>query len=63
MPATEKVLALATFFDKDGKETSRLIRAASINAAKKHVFHICKASADDVARVLGAGGKIEEAAE
>ena len=63
MTATEKTITLATFFDKDGKSVERLIKASSVNAAKKHVFHICKASADDVARVLGAGGRIEEAAE
>lgn len=62
MPATEKYIYLATYTDASGKETVRLVRAEKRSAAQNHVLHLCKANAQNVADVLGAGGKIEEAA-
>lgn len=63
MTATEKSIYLLTCFDADGKETERLVNAESRNAATHHAMRVNKASAADVARVLGAGGKVEEASE
>jgi len=61
MAKNEQAIYLATCFDAEGKETERLVNAASRSAATKHVVALNKASAADVARVLGAGGKVEEA--
>ena len=60
MPATEKTLFLLTTFDTAGTEAERIVSAATRNAAVQHAVRINKASAADVARVLGAGGKVEE---
>ena len=54
---------LITQFDADNAETERLVNAESRSAALKHVARLNKASPADVARVLGAGGKVEEAQE
>lgn len=59
----DKTIYLCTFFDAEGKETERLVSADTRGAAVKHVAHFCVASAADVARVLGAGGRVEDAAE
>lgn len=61
--STEKTLYLLTCFDTKGDETERLVEADSRNKAMSHVAKLNKASAADVARVLGAGGKVEQAAE
>lgn len=61
MPTTEKVLYLLTCFDTEGKESERLVEAESRAAGLAHVAKLNKASPSDVARVLGAGGKVEEA--
>ena len=63
MTATEKVIYLLTCFDAESKETERLVEAESRAAGLAHVAKLNKASPQDVARVLGAGGRIEEAAE
>lgn len=59
----DPVLFLVSIYNADGTETERLIRANSAHAARSHVMHACKANADNVADVLGKGGKIEQAAE
>ncbi len=61
MTTTEKTLYLLTCFDAEGKESERLVSAETRNAATGHVAKLNKASPQDVARVLGAGGKVEEA--
>ena len=61
MPATEKTIYLLTCIDVDGKETERLVEAESRAAGLAHVAKLNKASPADVARVLGAGGKVEQA--
>jgi len=61
MTATELSIYLLTTFDAEGKETERLVSAASRAAGLAHVAKLNKASPQDVARVLGAGGKIEQA--
>ena len=59
--ATEKTIFLLTCFDAEGAETERLVFAESRSAGLAHVAKLNKASPADVARVLGAGGKVEEA--
>jgi len=54
---------LITQFDAEGEETERLVNAESRSKAAGHVVKLNKASPADVARVLGAGGKVEEAKE
>jgi hypothetical protein len=61
--AIAKDIYLITCFDAEGFETERLVNAESRAAATKHAMRLNKASAADVARVLGAGGKVEEATE
>ena len=61
MAKNESAIYLLTCFDAEGKETERLVEAATRAAAVKHALQCNKASAADVARVLGAGGKVEEA--
>jgi hypothetical protein len=61
MTATELSIFLLTCFDAEGKETERLVEAESRAAAVNHGLKVNKASAADVARVMGAGGKIEKA--
>lgn len=60
---TEKAIYLITHFAAEGTETERLVNAESRSAAMKHVAQLNKASASDVARVMAAGGKVEEARE
>ena len=57
----EKTIFLATVFNADGTETERLVRATTAHAGRAHCLHICKANAQNVADVLGKGGKIEDA--
>ena len=57
----EKTIFLATTFDAAGKEAERLVEAESRSAAVQHCVRINKASAADVARVMNASGKVEEA--
>ena len=61
MTETNRTIYLLTCFDAEGKETERLVEAETRNAAMHHVARLNKASAADVARVLGAGGKVEAA--
>lgn len=61
MDKKEKTLFLLTCFDGEGKETERLVSAWTRHAAHDHAVKVNKASAADVARVLGAGSKIEDA--
>jgi len=63
MPTTENALYLLTTFDANGAETERLVSAASAHIARQHALRLNKASAADVARVLQAGGAVEEAKE
>lgn len=61
MTTTEKTLFLLTCFDIEGTESERLVEAETRHSAMHHVARLNKASAADVARVLGAGGKVEQA--
>lgn len=61
MPTTENEIYLLTCFDTAGKESERLVSAASRAKATFHAVKINKASASDVARVMAAGGTVEEA--
>ena len=61
MTATESTIYLLTCFDVDGNETERLVSAESRAAGLSHAVKLNKASPVDVARVLGAGGKVEQA--
>lgn len=61
MTTTELTIYLLTTFDPEGKETERLVEATTRNAAVFHVAKLNKASAGDVARVMAAGGKVEQA--
>ena len=58
---TKNDIFLLTCFDAEGEETERLVSAETRSAATGHALKVNKASAADVARVLGAGGKVEEA--
>ena len=58
---TESTIFLLTCFDAEGKETERLVESTTRHGAMHHVARLNKASAADVARVLGAGGKVESA--
>ena len=60
MTATELSIYLLTCYDAEQKETERLVKAAKPTEAMRHAVGVRKASPDDVARVLGAGGKVEE---
>ena len=59
--SSEKTIFLLTCFDSAGKETERLVSAETRLQATSHAVKVNKASAADVARVMSAGGKIEEA--
>lgn len=59
----EKDIFLITTFATDGKEAERLVEAETRNQAVHHALRINKASSQDVARVLQAGGKVEQASE
>ena len=63
MTTTANAIYLLTCFDAEGVETERLVEAESAHKARQHVVRLNKASSHDVARVLGAGGKVEEARE
>jgi len=52
---------LLTYTDAEGKETERLIEAAKPSKAMQHAIGVRRAKPEDVARVLGAGGKLEQA--
>ena len=56
----DKSIFLITQFAADGTEAERLVEAATRNAALHHCIALNKASAADVARVLGADGKVEK---
>ncbi len=57
----EKNIYLVVCTDAEGKETERLVSAAKPTEAIGHVVGVRRAKPEDVARVMGAGGKIEEA--
>ena len=57
----DNTIFLLTCFDADGKETERLVSAATRIKAACHAVRVNKASADDVARVMAAGGTVESA--
>lgn len=59
MATAETTIFLLTTFDADGMEAERLVDAETRHAAQNHALRVNKASAADVARVLGAGGKVE----
>jgi len=63
MPKADPAIYLVTHFDAESKETERLVSAESRSKAQNHVVRLNKASAADVARVMAAGGKVEEATE
>ena len=56
-------LFLLTYTDAEGKEAERLVRAAKPTAVMRHAVGVRRATPEDAARIVGAGGKIEEAAE
>ena len=60
---TDNGIYLLTTFDADGKEAERLVNAPTRSKAVQHAVRVNLASAQDVARVLGTGGKVEEAQE
>ena len=59
----EKTIYLVTVFNSDGTEKERLVRSKTRGKALAHVAVINKAGPQNVADVLGAGGKIEETDE
>lgn len=61
--ADEKTIYLLVITDTDGQETERLVSAAKPTDAMRHALGVRRANPQDVARVLGAGGKVEQAAE
>ena len=63
MPKAEQAIYLITQFDAESVETERLVSAESRSKAQGHVVRLNKASAADVARVLGNGGRVESAQE
>lgn len=63
MPKTANAIFLLTYTDAEGVEHERLVRAAKPTAAMRHAVGVRRASTEDVARIVGAGAKIEEAAE
>lgn len=65
MPTADKTLYLVTLIDQSEqqRDQERLVNATTRNAALKHVVGLNKASPADVARVMAAGGKVEEVAE
>ena len=63
MPKTENAIHIVTIYNQDGTETERLVTAPKPTAAMRHCIGVKKASPADVARVLGAGGKVEDAGE
>lgn len=64
MPSTvEKTIYLVTIFGQgDEPDTERLLNSPTRASCVGHVIGVNKASAADVARVLGAGGKVEDIA-
>lgn len=60
---SEKTIYLLTITDADGKESERLACASKPSQAMRHAIGVRRAKPEDVARVMGAGGKIEEAAK
>lgn len=60
MPKKERVIFLISQGEGEARQ-HRLINATSKLKAIEHILDAKKASAADVARVLGAGGKVEEA--
>jgi hypothetical protein len=59
----ESFIYLATCYDAAQKETERLIKATKPTKAMRTVVGVRRATPEDVARIIGAGGKIEDAAE
>ena len=66
MPKNESALYLLTCYGvvEDGEQTQieRLVKAAKPTEAMRHAVGVKKATPEDVARVMQAGGRIEEAA-
>lgn len=63
MPKAEQAIYLITEFNADNKESERLVSAESRSKALGHVVRLNKASPVDVARVMAAGGAVEECKE
>ena len=61
--AKPRTIFLLTCYDSEGAETERLVTAAKPTQAMRHAIGVRRAKPEDVARVLGAGGKVEDAAE
>ena len=59
----DKNIYLLTCYDAEQKETERLVSASKPTEAMRQAVGVKRASPADVARVLGAGGKVEQAAE
>jgi len=60
----EKQIYLMTIFGQGDKpDTERLVRAASRGKAAQHVVGINKATPAEVARLMSAGIKVEDAQE
>lgn len=63
MANDERTIFLITIFGKGTEpDTERLVNADTRGKALAHAAAVNKASAADVARVLGAGGNVEESA-
>lgn len=63
MPKAEQAIYLITQFDAESVETERLVSAESRSKALGHCVRLNKASAAEVARVMAAGGTVEDAQE
>ena len=63
MPKAESAIYLITEFPASGDENERLVSAESRTKAIGHCVRLNKASAADVARVMAAGGQVEECKE
>ncbi len=57
----DTTIYLLTLTDAEGEETERLVTAEKPTQAMGHAIGVRRAKPEDVARVLGAGGKVEQA--
>ena len=57
---TDTSIFLLTYTDSEGKTAERLMQAMKPTSAMREVIGVQRAKPEDVARVLGAGGKVEQ---
>ncbi len=58
---SDNAIFLLISTDAEGNESERLVSASKPTEAMRHVLGVRRAKPEDVARVMGAGGKIEVA--